>query len=205
MPKRKKDQSRKRAIKEATRNVGRIEVGSTTLSDLAVPAEEHKNNGQLWHLAKARADLVGGTDKEWRERFRRHSGTEAACPDGHPEISMALFGMGREALDECYVCPACFGTPVVNKEVVSSLRTVSASPGMVSADHGLPIRVTRQWLLENSDSGEFGTVPIPSGQQDGLFTHATYMVEHTKDCDLDGECECEEDESGMWELFEYSG
>ena len=118
MPKRKKDQNRKRrqrAIKEATRNVGRIEAGSTTLSDLAVSSEENQNNGQLWELAKRRADLGGGTDTEWRERFRRHSGTEAACPGGHPEITMGVALTGGLP-DEAYECPACLDTPVKNME-----------------------------------------------------------------------------------------
>ncbi len=46
--------------------------------------------------------------------FREHRGTEEACPNGHPEIAFALMGMGRERLDEDYVCPACFEKPVGN-------------------------------------------------------------------------------------------
>ena len=49
------------------------------------------------------------------------------------------------------------------------------STGFVPDDnYGLPERATRQWITDNSEPDEFGTVPIPLDHQDGLTTHATY-------------------------------
>ena len=69
-------------------------------------------------------------------------------------------------------------------------------------DHyGLPERVTRQWIVANSEPDEFGDVQIPEDRQDGITTHATYWpdYDHIDDCD------CHQDESVMWTLQEYSG
>ena len=71
------------------------------------------------------------------------------------------------------------------------------------ADYGMPARVTRQWLVENSDKDEWlGIVPIPLESQDGSFTHAEYMAE----CDhVEETCDCAEDATVMWRLESFSG
>ena len=76
------------------------------------------------------------------------------------------------------------------------------SAGFVPSDnYGLPERATRQWVADNSEPHEFGTVRIPADHQDGLTTHATYWP----DCDHIDDCECDKDESMMWTLQDYSG
>ena len=46
------------------------------------------------------------------------------------------------------------------------------SPNMAFHDYGLPERVSRQWVVDNTEPGEdLGVVPIPLEHRDGLFTH----------------------------------
>ncbi len=65
----------------------------------------------------------------------------------------------------------------------------------------MPQRVSRQWIVENSDKDEgLGVVPIPREKQDGFATHVNYMP----DCPhLDETCSCDEDDTVMWELESY--
>ena len=69
---------------------------------------------QLTVLAHARSQLQGGTPDDHLARFQKYLGTEYACPEGHPEISMAIKKAMRDNLGitGAYRCPACFQTPV---------------------------------------------------------------------------------------------
>ena len=67
-------------------------------------------------------------------------------------------------------------------------------------------KASRQWVVENSDKEEgLGVVPIPPDRQDGLVTHARYMVECPHFDDDDENCSCKEDETAMWELEAFEG
>ena len=70
-----------------------------------------------------------------------------------------------------------------------------------AAEYGMPERVTRQWIVENSDKDAgLGIVPIPLEYQDGLITHAEYWAE----CDhIDEPCDCEEDSAVLWRLESF--
>ena len=79
---------------------------------------------------------------------------------------------------------------------------VRMSPDLAPSDHGMPRRVTRQWVVENSTEGRLGAVRIPVDRQDRLMSH----VEYWPDCPhIDEDCQCEDDETVMWELMEFSG
>ena len=86
-------------------------------------------------------------------------------------------------------------------------RMFGMSPGFNGGDnYGLPEKVSRQWIVEHSEEGQLGTVPIPAAHRDGLITHAIYWA----DCDhigtaLDGQCSCETDDSVPWTLSEFEG
>lgn len=79
---------------------------------MATRAERRRAGRQLAELASARSEISDRTEEEWMVLFRAHRGSEGACPNGHPEIALGLFTIGRDALDEDYVCPACFEKPV---------------------------------------------------------------------------------------------
>lgn len=81
-----------------------------------------------------------------------------------------------------------------------SIISVGMGPGFAPSDYGMPRRVTRQWVVENSTEGSLGTVQIPADRQDGFMSHAEYQP----DCPHE-DCRCEDDESVMWELTEFSG
>ena len=67
----------------------------------------------------------------------------------------------------------------------------------------MPERVTRQWIVENSDKDAgLGIVSIPLEHQDGPVTHAGYWAE----CDhIEETCDCEENPAVMWRLESLSG
>ena len=116
--------------------------------------------------------------------------TTDPCPSGHPEQAQAWMLHGTPPTR----CPKCGETP--------QFGGIGMSTEFGPDDHyGLPQRVTRQWIAENSEPDEFGTVPIPSDHQDDLITHATYWPE----CDHIEPCGCHEDDSVMWTLEEFSG
>ena len=126
------------------------------------------------------------------------------CPNGHPEQSMAfaLYGTPPHRCPRCGVTPQFGGIP--------GIRSLGVSPSLVSSAEpyfGLPERASRQWIVEHSDKVEgLGVVPIPVDKQDGLVTHAQYMVDCPHFDDDDGEqCSCEEDEAVEWELVEFQG
>lgn len=73
---------------------------------------------QLEDLARARAEVSGGTPGRWLTRFRRHRRTAEACPDGHPEMAFAMALAPRKVLDTDYRCPACGEYPVKNMNIV---------------------------------------------------------------------------------------
>ena len=54
-------------------------------------------------------------------------------------------------------------------------------------NYRLPERASPQWIKENSEPDELGTVRIPADRQDGLTTHATYWpdYDHIEECDYD--------------------
>ena len=111
--------------------------------------------------------------------------------EGHPSLfQMMAMGMPPPTA----ACRNCGEVP--------QFSVLGMSPELGPSDnYGLPQRVTRQWIAENSEPEEFGTIRIPEDQQDGLMTHATYWpdYDHIEDCD------CDKDESIMWTLQEYSG
>ena len=91
-------------------------------------------------------------------------------------------------------CPKCGETP--------EFSSFGVSAGFGPNDnYGLPERASPQWITENSEPDEFGTVRIPADRQDSLTTHATYWP----DCDHIDDCECDKGGSIIWTLPEYSG
>ena len=125
------------------------------------------------------------------------------CPNGHPEQSAALTLYGTPP----HPCPRCGKTPQFTAP--SGFRSFGASPEFVPSAEpyfGLPKRASRQWIVEHSDKVEgLGVVPIPVEKQDGLVTHARYMVDCPHFEDEGDECSCEDDEAAEWELESFEG
>lgn len=118
--------------------------------------------------------------------------------EGHPSVfQMISMGIPTPTVS----CRNCGEIPTFGE--VPTFRRKGMSNNLGPDDrYGLPPRTTRQWITENSEPDEFGTVPIPADRQDGLCTHATYWP----DCDHFCEpCECSKDENVIWVLEEYSG
>ncbi len=141
-------------------------------------------------------------EREQRKAARKARANDP-CPNGHPEQSAAFVLHGTPPSP----CPRCGETPQFDG--LPGFRSFSASPGLVSSAEpyfGLPERASRQWVVENSDKEEgLGVVPIPPDRQDGLVTHARYMVECPHFDDDDENCSCKEDETAMWELEAFEG
>ena len=51
---------------------------------------------------------------------------------------------------------------------------VGMSPDLAPSEYGMPRRVTRQRVVENSTEGRLGAVQIPVDRQDGVTSHAEY-------------------------------
>ena len=90
-------------------------------------------------------------------------------------------------------CPKCGETPFIH------FINLSIDPATDDL-RGMPSRVSRAWIIENSDPEEQGVVPIPAERRGGLFTHVRYAV----DCDHEDECRCEEDDSLQWVITEFT-
>ena len=90
-------------------------------------------------------------------------------------------------------CPKCGETPFI------ALINLSIDPETDDL-RGMPSRVNRAWVIENSDPEEQGVVPIPTERRGGLFTHARYAV----DCYHEEECRCEEDDSLTWLITDFT-
>ena len=73
--------------------------------------------------------------------------------------------------------------------------------------HGMPERVTRQWVIEHSGwadrvfikTPDWAEVPIPEDRRDDDATHAIYLV----GCDHEDFCTCSDDDSLEWTFVEY--
>ena len=90
-------------------------------------------------------------------------------------------------------CPKCGETPFI------AFINLSINPETDDL-RGMPSRVNRAWIIENSDPEEPGVVPIPTERIGGLFTHVRYAV----DCDHEEECRCEEDDSLKWVITDFT-
>ena len=65
---------------------------------------------------------------------------------------------------------------------------------------GLPAQAARQWIVENSEPDELGTVSIPEERRGGLFTHVRYVP----DCEHEEDCDCAEDSSITHVMDEFN-
>lgn len=117
--------------------------------------------------------------------------TDKCEAEGHPSV-FQMMAMGLPA--PTVACRNCAEVP--------QFGGFGMSTDFGPEDHyGLPEKATRQWIAENSEPDELGTVRLPADQQDDLTTHATYWPE----CDHIEDCECNKDESVMWTLQDFSG
>lgn len=72
--------------------------------------------------------------------------------------------------------------------------------------HGLPSKVSREWLEKRSDAGEFGAVRLASlGVERDDVTHAIYSFVCNNETHDDMNDPCENDPEAEWELVEYEG
>ena len=119
------------------------------------------------------------------------------CPNGHPEQSAAFSLYGTPP----HRCPRCGEVPQFEP------GGFDMSADLAPNSYGMPQRVSRQWIVDNSEKDEgLGAVPIPMERQDELITHAIYYPECPHfDLDFDESCSCEEDDAVMWELAEFQG
>ena len=97
-------------------------------------------------------------------------------------------------------CPRCGETPEFGGQAGGFSMSANLSE---ATEYGMPERVTRQWIVENSDKDAgLGIVPILLEHQDGLITHAEYWAE----CDhIEETCDCKENPTVMWRLEAIAG
>ena len=128
--------------------------------------------------------------RQAREQEKSQGHNSAPCPNGHPEQAEAWMLHGIPPAK----CPRCGEIP----QFGGSHRSVNE---VEPAEYGMPERVTRQWIVENSDKDAgLGVVQIPPAYQDGTCTHAEYWAE----CEhIEEPCDCEKDSAVMWRLESF--
>ena len=141
--------------------------------------------------------------RQAREQKKSQRGQEKAqgqnsgpCPNGHPEQAQAWMLHGTPPTR----CPRCGEIPEFGGQAGGFSMSANLSE---ATEYGMPERVTRQWVVENSDKDAgLGIVPIPLEHQDGLITHAEYWAE----CDhIEETCDCKKNPAVMWRLESFSG